>query len=327
MKSRRSQRGFWNFVLPAVATVAGALLNKKSASDAAETQAQVSRDISSEALAYQKEADAANREVQERVNAENRRAVEEANAANLAAQKEFAQHGVSWKIADAKAAGLHPLFGAGLTGSTFSPTFQASQGQAYTGHQAPRQYAPPVEQPTDYSWLASLGQLMGNWLGSQQAGQAQQQQAAKESDQQAIITEHPGGGRTIVYPIKGLESQVQGRPLDAPMATMGVADVFSSRARALTSSSKSYVTSPDDKPFWERFSFGSGFSVLLPKTSEPQEVFEDKPLWFWAMVAKANVKEYGPGWLSQARQQFPSLREVYDGVVQELRAVGLWPFK
>ena len=48
-------------------------------------------------------------------------------------------------------------------------------------------------------------------------------------------------------------------------------------------------------------------------------------LLFWAMVAKANVKEYGPGWLTQAWQQFPSLREVWNGVVQELESSGILP--
>lgn len=36
-------------------------------------------------------------------------------------QREFAQHGVRWRVADAKAAGLHPLFALGGTGATFSP--------------------------------------------------------------------------------------------------------------------------------------------------------------------------------------------------------------
>lgn len=38
-----------------------------------------------------------------------------------AAQKEFATHGVRWKVADAKAAGLHPLAALGAQTSSFSP--------------------------------------------------------------------------------------------------------------------------------------------------------------------------------------------------------------
>ena len=55
-----------------------------------------------------------------------RLAQERANEANLAAQREFAQHGIRWKVEDAKAAGLHPLFALGGSGATFSPSFQVS---------------------------------------------------------------------------------------------------------------------------------------------------------------------------------------------------------
>lgn len=40
---------------------------------------------------------------------------------NIKMQKEFAQHGVRWKVEDAKAAGLHPLAALGAQTSSFSP--------------------------------------------------------------------------------------------------------------------------------------------------------------------------------------------------------------
>lgn len=46
---------------------------------------------------------------------------DEQRAQNVEQQKEFAKNSIQWKVADAKAAGLHPLFGAGLSGSSFSP--------------------------------------------------------------------------------------------------------------------------------------------------------------------------------------------------------------
>lgn len=56
----------------------------------------------------------------------NREAQRDANDQNAALQREFAQNGIRWKVADAKAAGLHPL--AALGAQTMSPTasFQAS---------------------------------------------------------------------------------------------------------------------------------------------------------------------------------------------------------
>lgn len=40
---------------------------------------------------------------------------------NIATQKEFAQNGIRWKVADAKAAGIHPLYALGATTASYSP--------------------------------------------------------------------------------------------------------------------------------------------------------------------------------------------------------------
>lgn len=47
-------------------------------------------------------------------------AEKELQAQNIANQKEFAQHGIRWKVADAQAAGLHPLAALGAQTSSFS---------------------------------------------------------------------------------------------------------------------------------------------------------------------------------------------------------------
>lgn len=41
---------------------------------------------------------------------------------NAALQREFAQNGIRWRVADAKAAGIHPLYALGGGGPTFSPS-------------------------------------------------------------------------------------------------------------------------------------------------------------------------------------------------------------
>lgn len=43
------------------------------------------------------------------------------NAQNIAYQKEFAKHGIRWKVKDARAAGLHPLAALGAQTTSFSP--------------------------------------------------------------------------------------------------------------------------------------------------------------------------------------------------------------
>jgi len=49
-----------------------------------------------------------------------RQSSEDIAARNIAAQQEFAQHGISWKVADAKAAGINPLAALGASTSSFS---------------------------------------------------------------------------------------------------------------------------------------------------------------------------------------------------------------
>lgn len=44
------------------------------------------------------------------------------NVQNYANQKEFAQHGIRWKVADAKKAGLHPLAAIGGIGASYTPS-------------------------------------------------------------------------------------------------------------------------------------------------------------------------------------------------------------
>lgn len=48
-------------------------------------------------------------------------AARDAAAANTAMQMEFAKNGIRWKVADAKAAGIHPLYALGAQGASFSP--------------------------------------------------------------------------------------------------------------------------------------------------------------------------------------------------------------
>jgi len=62
-------------------------------------------------------------------------------AANIALQKEFAQSGIQWKVADAKKAGIHPLVAMGAQTHSFSPVQIGSpmaQGVANAGQDISR---------------------------------------------------------------------------------------------------------------------------------------------------------------------------------------------
>lgn len=72
-------------LISAGASLIGGLINKSSADDAREAQAA-------------------------------------ANERNIALQKEFAQNGIQWKVADARAAGIHPIYALGGSTASFTPT-------------------------------------------------------------------------------------------------------------------------------------------------------------------------------------------------------------
>lgn len=51
-----------------------------------------------------------------------KKSADKANDKNIKLQKEFAQSGIQWKVADAKAAGVHPLAALGASTVSFSPS-------------------------------------------------------------------------------------------------------------------------------------------------------------------------------------------------------------
>lgn len=50
---------------------------------------------------------------------------------NVEWQKEFAKHGIRWRVDDARAAGIHPLAGLGASTTSFSPIPAGDDGAAY----------------------------------------------------------------------------------------------------------------------------------------------------------------------------------------------------
>lgn len=78
----------WEVIIPAAANLIGGMMNNDAVSDA------------------------------NTANINNQNAI---NERNIALQREFAQHGIRWKVEDAKAAGLHPLAALGAQTTSFSP--------------------------------------------------------------------------------------------------------------------------------------------------------------------------------------------------------------
>lgn len=87
------------------------------------------------------------------------------NRQNYEAQKEFAQNGIRWKVADAKAAGLHPLAALGAQTSSYSPSAV-------------------VGDSPDYSFLRDAGQGIGRAID---AKMTQKERAAEQQREQMLF--------------------------------------------------------------------------------------------------------------------------------------------
>lgn len=136
------------------------------------------------------------------------KAAEQQNERNIALQKEFAQSGIQWKVKDAEAAGVHPLFALGANTTSFQPS-SVGGGAA------------------DFSFLGEAGQNIGRAIDStrstpatalalqatktQIAGLELDNELKKVSLMSALRTagvgQHPGlPGAHDIYPLPGQAS-------------------------------------------------------------------------------------------------------------------------
>lgn len=81
---------------------------------------------------------------------------------NIQLQREFAQQGIRWKVEDAQAAGVHPIFGLGAQTQSFTPV--------QVGHTTP-----------DTSWISSAGQNVGRAVQAAMTQDERRMTALKET--------------------------------------------------------------------------------------------------------------------------------------------------
>ena len=96
---------------------------------------------------------------------------ERLNQLNYEHQKEFAQNGIRWKVADAKAAGLHPLAALGASTASYSPSAV-------------------IGDSPDYSFLKDMGQGIDRAMD---AKATRQERAEREEKENALFNEELKG--------------------------------------------------------------------------------------------------------------------------------------
>lgn len=96
---------------------------------------------------------------------------ERLNSLNYQHQKEFAQNGIRWKVADAKAAGLHPLAALGAQTASYTP-------------------AGAIGDSPDWSFLSDAGQSIGRAIDAKRTQQEREEQQVKQDAAFALKAEN-----------------------------------------------------------------------------------------------------------------------------------------
>lgn len=196
----------------------------------------------------------------------------------------FAQHGIRWKVADAKAAGLHPLFALG------------SQ---------PQQYSPTVVPDSMGPAISDAGQHVGRAVAATSTREERTLQGLAIQEAISRIGETDArrdyylseAARNAQFQTPGIPHEdahtqfggvVPGRttaPVDAPVITQKPGD-------------SALVDGPT--PLWREFTIGDGRPIVLPGgiQGDAAEVLESVLESWPAMVAvyKENKARYGKEW-------------------------------
>lgn len=241
---------------------------------------------------------------------------ERLNKENQALQREFAQHGVRWRVEDAKAAGLHPLYALHSGGASFTPTVAMGAAQDTSGSGRA---------------LADMGQNLSRAMMAQQTD-AQREihvatlktleaAAAKDFAQasyyqseaaRALATGRAGGGmgpgevvsmpaNEFVGPpdLRPFYNQVQATPAEIPSARL---DDWS-------------TTAGPARPAHMEVNFGGGLKAVLPQASSVGEALESLSesatlLAFWV---GENQKRFGDRWLGDVGLRLPVIGTLIEG--------------
>ena len=117
---------------------------------------------------------------------------------DIATQREFAQHGVRWRVSDAQAAGIHPLFALGANVPSYSPTYADTGSVARGVAGAGRALAgvPLTRKARMYEESHARADLRLKWAQVDQAEQAVANSFyARERDAAGVPGDRPPGYR------------------------------------------------------------------------------------------------------------------------------------
>lgn len=211
------------------------------------------------------------------------------NRENNALQREFATHGIQWKVEDAKAAGLHPLYALGGAGASFTPS------------------SIPVMPVDSGGWKAEMGQNVARAataFGMQEL-QSAQLEALKAGAAKDYALAAAAASEAARYSQSSSPPVAQSFPVDLPGVSSNKLTITGSHIEEglpgnpsnlwPIKSPPSYLASNEGVPGFKIFNVPSVGEVILPNASSMSEALEslENPV-LQAAVAAANAAHYGP---------------------------------
>lgn len=201
-------------------------------------------------------------------------------AENTALQREFAQSGIRWKVADAKAAGLHPLYAMGTNTAQFSPAIPAlttpdqsglGRGLAEAGQHVGRSIQ--AQQTADQRAItqATLSHLVAQ-TGKEDAMAAYYASEAARNRQSAFSSSALPEGTVDIGPlVKNVPDEVIRHDPRDPARTAGV------------------------HPGTSTFTMPGGVRLRLPSEAMKNSI-EDIPAMAWPFIFAESAKDDPSFW-------------------------------
>lgn len=217
------------------------------------------------------------------------------------AQRDFAQHGIQWRVKDAVAAGLHPLYALGANVPTYSPVSSMGGGLG----EGIREMGQDISR--------SARATMSPQQQSMHEAQLEEVQARTRLTDAQTMALYSTSARLGQQGSPGVPSQL---PTDSPVGTnlrpdpaqLSVMKPVESRAHALSNPSHSAA----GDPFWGHYMLDKKNRFWTPWTTEgPSEIFENLDyLIGWPMVLAKNLQE-NPNFFEDIKNLHPALKGYY----------------
>lgn len=212
-------------------------------------------------------------------------------AKNRAMQKEFAKNGIRWRVEDAKAAGLHPLYALGANLPSYSPVQSEAPAQ-----------------------LAEMGQNIGRAVQATQTAKERERtqleldllRSQVDESKERIAASMAARNAQAATQSAGMGTDFFGGDDPVPEGVHVVGQHVNKPGTSYIASEKDESVGANVSPMWGRFLIGKNTEIVLPgglggDASEALESLSESPMLLW-MTFMENRHRYGQAradWLMQ----------------------------